>query len=193
MDQIVDFEAVIRLASEGDIAAIELLWIRHQPALLGWLTALAPRLGEDVASETWIDVMEGLAKFTGGEPRFRSWLFTIGRRRLIDRQRRSIRRPDRFAASNAEMVQDDDASRHALRTVESEQAVAQIVAILPKDQAEVVLLRVLGGLGVVQVADVLGKSPGAVRVLQHRGLRKLSVALSFDFQETSTKKCSEEV
>ncbi len=56
----------------------------------------------------------------------------------------------------------------------TETVVARVVATLTHDQAEVVLLRVVGGLQVSQVAAMMGKRPGTVRVLQHRGLRRLS-------------------
>ena len=49
---------------------------------------------------------------------------------------------------------------------------------LPPDQAEVVLLRVLGELEVEQVADIVGKSKGAVRVAQHRALQRLQQAFA---------------
>ena len=48
------------------------------------------------------------------------------------------------------------------------------IAMLPASQADVVLLRVLGGLSVGEVAKILDKRPGAVRVLQHRALRTLA-------------------
>jgi len=53
-----------------------------------------------------------------------------------------------------------------------------VTATLSADQAEVVLLRVLGGLGVEQVAELVGKRPGTVRVLQHRALRRLHAELA---------------
>ena len=53
-------------------------------------------------------------------------------------------------------------------------AIDALVADLPPDQAEVVLLRVVAGLGVDEVAEIMGKRPGTVRVLQHRALRRLA-------------------
>ena len=59
-----------------------------------------------------------------------------------------------------------------------EEAAALVVRTLPADQADVVLLRVLGGLEVAEVARILGKKPGTIRVLQHRGLRTLAQRLT---------------
>lgn len=71
-------------------------------------------------------------------------------------------------------MDDLDAATEAIESIEAQRAVEQINSILTPDQAEVVLLRVIGGLDVDQVADVLGKKAGTIRVLCHRGLRKLA-------------------
>jgi RNA polymerase sigma-70 factor (ECF subfamily) len=51
------------------------------------------------------------------------------------------------------------------------------VAALPEDQAEIIVLRVVAGLGAPEVAQIVGKTPGAVRVAAHRGLRRLAAVL----------------
>ena len=62
----------------------------------------------------------------------------------------------------------------AMARMATEAVIAHVIAVLSPDQAQVVLLRVVGGLRVSQVAELLGKQPGTVRVLQHRGLRRLA-------------------
>jgi RNA polymerase sigma-70 factor (ECF subfamily) len=137
-----------------------------------------PRAAEDLEGEVWLAVAQGLARFSGGEESFRAWVFSIARRRLADYRRTAVRRAtfpapmeelDRPTRSGPEAIVLDDLSAEA--------AVEFVVATLPPDQAEVVLLRVLGGLGVTEVAEILGKRPGTVRVLQHRALRRLHSAL----------------
>jgi len=66
-----------------------------------------------------------------------------------------------------------DVEEEAMAGLTTEAAIARI-ATLPPDQAEVVLLRILGGLSVREVAAITGKRPGTVRVLQHRALRRLA-------------------
>ena len=66
----------------------------------------------------------------------------------------------------------------AMANLTADAATSRIAAVLPPDQAEVLLLRVLGDLSVKQVAAVVGKRPGAVRALQHRALSRLSRDLS---------------
>lgn len=67
-----------------------------------------------------------------------------------------------------------DSSEEAVEALAADEAVRMLAAGLSRDQAEVVILRVLGGLSVEDVAAVLGKRPGTVRVLQHRALRRLA-------------------
>ena len=56
----------------------------------------------------------------------------------------------------------------------------RVIADLPTDQAEAIVLRVVAGLGVDRVAAIMGKRPGTVRVLTHRGLRRLADRLGAD-------------
>jgi RNA polymerase sigma-70 factor (ECF subfamily) len=134
--------------------------------------------GEDLVSETWLDAAAGLDRFQGEEWAFRQWLFTIARRRLIDHRRRKERSPSARAYLDGfgERPGPDDTEAAVLAGHETEAALARIAA-LPPDQAEVVLLRVVTGLGVADVAEIAGKKPGAVRVLQHRALQRLAEQL----------------
>ena len=174
------FEDLLPRAKAGDRSAIGHIWRTHQPRLLGWLKAVAPDVAEDLASETWFEVVRAFSRFKGNEADFRSWLFATARRRLIDHRRRAARRPDPLTAVMPEVVDYSNPEDAALNALGSEQAVQMILSVLPPDQAEVVLLRVLGGLDAAHAAEVLGKQAGAVRVLQHRGLRKLAEVLQAD-------------
>ena len=71
----------------------------------------------------------------------------------------------------------DDTAAAALDNLSTEEALA-LIATLPSQQAEVIVLRVIAGLDVAQVARLIGKRPGAVRAAAHRGLRVLAVRLS---------------
>ncbi|MFN8028120.1 MAG: sigma-70 family RNA polymerase sigma factor [Acidimicrobiia bacterium] len=86
------------------------------------------------------------------------------------RRRPSI--PRRCATRSWRRTPSDD----VLDALGTEEALA-IVSTLPPDQAEVVALRTIGGLDVQQVAEVIGKRPGTVRVLAHRGLKNLAKTL----------------
>jgi RNA polymerase sigma-70 factor (ECF subfamily) len=173
------FEAVLAAATDGDELAFGVLWRDLQPALLRYLNALAPGSGEDLASETWLRVVRALGSFTGDERAFRAWVFTVARHRAVDRWRRTTRRHDELVPLDAlaDLPAADDPAGAAVDAISSRAALARI-ATLPPDQAEVVLLRVVAGLEVAEVAAITGKRPGNVRVLAHRALRRLADQLS---------------
>lgn len=169
---------MLRAAAKGDESAFARLWRDAHPPLLRYLRVLAGDAAEDVAGEVWLEVARGLARFRGGELQFRGWLLTTARRRVTDMRRRDTRRPVRLTADAGELDRPgaDDTAAAALDNLSTEAAIA-LIATLPQDQAEVIILRVIAGLDVRQVARIVGKRPGAVRVAAHRGLRSLAARL----------------
>jgi RNA polymerase sigma-70 factor, ECF subfamily len=172
---------VLAAAAAGDELAFGILWRDLQPGLLRYLNALAPGAGEDLASETWLRVVKGLGRFSGDERAFRAWVFTVARHRAVDRWRRGTRRRDEPVSLDAlvDLPAPDDPAGAAVDALSTRAAVA-LIATLPPDQAEVVLLRVVAGLEVAEVAAITGKRPGNVRVLAHRALRRLAERLGED-------------
>jgi len=169
---------MLAAAREGDEAAFGCLFRDVQPALLRYLRVMAPEAAEDVAGELWLQVVTGLAAFRGGEDAFRGWLFTIARHRAIDWSRRQAgRRTVPLSRSGAaEQLAGPDTADVALEAI-STHAVLALISALPPDQAEIIVLRVVAGLDTGAVARLVGKSPGAVRVAAHRGLRRLAAAV----------------
>ena len=167
------FEAVLDGARRADEHAFALLYTDLHPALLRYLRGMAYELAEDAASEAWLEVARGLDSFRGPEKAFRGWVFAIARRKLIDRVRYETRRPtatwddlDAIAPMErdaADLVVEADSTQNALA----------LVRTLPRDQAEAVLLRVIGDLEYAEIAVIMDRTAGAVRVLVHRGLRRL--------------------
>ena len=169
-----DFAQVLADAQGGSEDQFAVLWRDANPALLRYLRVLAPEGAEDIAAETWVHVVRGLARFTGDEAAWRAWLFTTARRRLIDQARLRKRHPAEPLddVSAAEMPRTPDAAQIALENLATESAMA-LVSQLPPPQAEVIMLRVVAGLDTEAVAELLGKTPGNIRVMAHRGLKKL--------------------
>jgi RNA polymerase sigma-70 factor (ECF subfamily) len=161
----------------GDESGFLLLWDELQPRLLRYLQVLGCDDVDDVAGETWFQVVRDMHKFKKGNAEdFRAWLFTIGRHRAIDAARSRTRFREKVLTS--EMVPQPPTTGNpvedeVLHGVSTRQALALLASLSP-DQAEVVALRVIAGLDTEAVARILRKSPGAVRVALHRGLRALS-------------------
>lgn len=149
--------------------------------LLRYLTALVGSDAEDIASETWLQITRDLAKFDGDAEGFRGWAATIARHRAMDHLRAVRRRIQPVADVQAmvDLVAGEDTANEAIRAMSTDAAVAMI-ASLPRDQAESVMLRVVMGLSAEAAGAVLGKRAGAVRTSAHRGLRRLAERLSVD-------------
>jgi RNA polymerase sigma-70 factor (ECF subfamily) len=169
-----DFARVLADAQGGSEDQFAVLWRDTNPALLRYLRVLAPDNAEDIAAETWVHVIRGLPRFIGDEAAWRAWLFTTARRRLIDQARTRKRHPAEALddVSAAEMPRSPDAAQLALDNLATKSAIA-LLAQLPPPQAEVIMLRVVAGLDTDAVAELLGKTPGNIRVMAHRGLKKL--------------------
>jgi RNA polymerase sigma-70 factor, ECF subfamily len=172
------FATTLASAQAGAEWALAQLYRDLHPRILRYLRAMEPGEAEDLASEVWLDVAAGLGRFEGDDHAFRAWTFTIARRRLLDLGRQRTRRATSPAPVETLVghAGTGDVEQEAMAALGTEAALARI-ATLPSDQAEVVLLRVLAGLGVDEVAEIMGKRPGTVRVLQHRALKRLAPAI----------------
>lgn len=170
------YHHALEAARHGSPWGLGFLYRQFQPGLLRLLLVIAPHQAEDIASDVWLDAAREVGRFTGDERAFRGWLATIARHRVIDASRRAARRPVSTAAPDrlAGRPGPEGTEEEAVDRLASVSAIARVVSVLTPEQADVVLMRVVGGLDVDEVARVLGKQPGAVRSLQHRALRRLA-------------------
>jgi len=175
-DDDVAFDEVLAAARAGDERAVEWLFIRLQPRLLRFLVAHEVRAADDIAGEVWLAVATHISGFVGGWPEFRSWVFSIARRRLADYRRTAVRR--RTDVAEAKLFElrptPETAEEVALDTMSGQDAARLIASSLRGDQAEVLLLRLLADLDVDQVAEMMNHTANWVRVTQHRALRNLA-------------------
>ena len=175
-----EFDTVLAAAQARAEWAISALYREFHPLLLRYLMAQDRSAGEDLAAEVWVAATPRLADFQGDESGFRAWLFTIARRRLIEHRRRmGRRRTDPVAPDDlADWAGRHDPEATVVTAISAQEAIDRLVDELSPEQAEVVLLRVVGGLDAAEVGRIIDKSPGAVRVMQHRALRQLGAAFS---------------
>jgi RNA polymerase sigma-70 factor (ECF subfamily) len=172
-----DFAEVLARAQAGDEEAFSRLWLDLNPRLVRYLRLEPGQHAEDLAAETWVTVVKGLKRFRGDEDAWRAWVFTTARRRALDEARRRSRRPQTSgpeALADLVAPADPGTAGEAGDVAEA----LQLLATLPPLQAEVLALRVIAELPVDTVAAMLGRTPGAVRVAAHRGLRTLAATLS---------------
>lgn len=178
------FASVLAAAQCGAEWAWAALYRDLQPPLLRYLRAQEPVEAEDIAADAWVDAARGVTRFAGDDSAFRCWLFTIARRRVVDLRRARARRNTNPTGLTELLDQAD--TTDAFMAVEDREALAWL-ATLPPAQAEVVLLRVVGGLDASEVAAVTGRKPGTVRVMQKRALERLARLAPFEAGTRVTK------
>lgn len=171
----------VRAAQAGDEQAFRLVFRTVQPLLLRYLRVMVGGDGsdaEDIASEAWLQIARDLHTFHGDGDAFRGWAATIARNRALDHLRARRRRPtaDLPVEELLELPAGDDTEASVLAGLATRQAL-DLIAGLPRDQAEAVLLRVVLQLDAESAAKVLGKRAGTVRMAAHRGLRRLAKLL----------------
>jgi RNA polymerase sigma-70 factor, ECF subfamily len=166
-------------AAQADSAAFATLYRRYLDRVYGYAFY---QLGdhhdaEDVTERTFMAALRALPDFHDQGSTFRAWLFRIAHNTIANAHRSRARRrteplPDDFqpAAPNA-----DPAGQVALADELHE--VRRVVAQMPDDRRQVILLRFVDDLSTAEIAEVLDRSPGAVRVLLHRSLRDLAARL----------------
>ena len=168
-DDGLDSELIARW-KDGDQRAASALVARHASALARFAVASGERNEVDeLVQDTFVRAFNSLDGFRG-ESSFRTWLFTIERRLLVDRRRSEKRRRDRVE------IQEDDASTEydALDGVvasETERRMRQAMSRLSPMQKEVFTLRVAEGLSYREIAAAVGTTEGAARVHYHNAMR----------------------
>lgn len=151
------------------------LWRTFNPPLVRYLGVKAGRHdAEDLASITWLEVVRGLGRFEGDEADFRAWIFTIARHRYLDQRRKERRRPRTVPHVDVDVAGDVDSTYREIETADGTRRALDMIAKLSPEQADAVMLRVVADLDVNSVARIMHKRPGTVRVLAHRGIRRLA-------------------
>ena len=168
------FESVLGAARTGAEWAWTDLYRNFAPGVLGYLRAQRVPEPEDLTAEVFFQVVKSLGQFEGNEAQFRSWVFVIAHRKIIDDSRFRKRRPadpapfetiePRVATGNVEDEALDGLTELYFR---------RLIFDLTPEQRDVMLMRILGGLTVPEVAAAMGKRPGAVEALQRRALAQL--------------------
>ena len=166
-------EDVVDAARTGAPDALRTVYELLAPAVVGYLRARGASEPEDLCSEVFLAVLPRIPALTGGAPGLRTLVFSVAHARLVDDLRRRSRR-----GPVVPYQPDEDTRRAASAEAEAVDAVLTgevraLLATLPDDQRDVLLLRIVSDLTVDQVAEVIGRSPGAVKQLQRRGLLAL--------------------
>lgn len=162
-------------AAQADRAAFGALYRRYLDRVYGYCFYL---LGdhhdaEDATERTFMAALAAIDRYRDEGSTFRSWLFRIAHNQLVNALRSRGRRRARSLDDVAEPIADVDPAG-VVGIAEESRRLRRALEALPDDRRQVVILRFVDGLSAREIGAVLGRSEGAVRVLQHRALRQLA-------------------
>ena len=161
-----EIDELVREASKGSDNAFLALWKFFYPKVLNYLRRFTKE-AEDICSEAWIKIAGAIKGFPGDGSAFQAWIFTIARNLVIDHSRKEKRRGTPYELREEDWVTTDSTSIE----------ITDLLDRLPSEQAEIIMLRVVIGFSVDEVAQITGKSEANVRVIAHRGLNALQKEL----------------
>lgn len=148
------------------------------PSVTGYLRAQGAAEPEDLAADVFLQAVKAVKRFQGNGAAFRSWIFCIAHNKLVDDSRYRKRRPVEPVAEPVDGAVAPVAVEDQVLLHLAEDRVRSLLDHLTLDQRNVLLLRIVGGLTVDEVARALGKNPPAVKALQRRGLACLKREIS---------------
>lgn len=171
-----DFTAELAAARRGEQWAWSRIYRRLAGPVTGYLSRRGAAEPQDVAAEVFLQIASGIDRFDGDWSSFKSWVFVIAHRRLIDERRRVSRRPPTIPVKEGHAV-GGDVEEETLEVL-SDDRVDELLDGLTDLQREVLLLRVVADLSLEEVAGVIGKKVGAVKALQWRALESIRRKIS---------------
>lgn len=182
-DETTAIGALVHRAVDGDaqathdlLAHVHPLALRYCRSRLNRLPGDARHFVEDLAQEVCVAVLMALPRYKDTGRPFEAFVFAIAGHKVADLQRAAMRHPGSTAVPSDEMPErpDDSLGPEERALLSSDAAWAKkLLANLPESQRELLVLRVAVGLTAEETGRMLGMSPGAVRVAQHRALSRL--------------------
>ncbi len=174
-------------AAQADPARFEALYRKYlaQVYSFAYYELRDHHEAEDATERTFLAALANLARFQerarpadgAGASTFRVWLFQIARNAVAERRRRQRRRPESPLEAAATVADAHDVEASAIQR-DSTAAALGAISRLPADRRRALILRFVDEMSTPEIAGILGRSEGAVRVLIHRALR--SVARDLD-------------
>lgn len=166
-----DAELVLR-AKTGDQGAFTQIYERYAPAIYRYILFRVREieLAEDLQAEVFLRMLEGIDRYEDRGWPVSSWLYRIAHDRTIDTMRRHSKR---HQVPLEDWEGSCDGPEQAVSARLEHEELCGMLNNLTADQRQVIQLRFLADMSVQEVATRLGRSEGAVKGLQHRGIQSL--------------------
>ncbi len=169
---------VVAAAAAGDGSAMRTIYLALAPRVNGYLRAKGVADHEAVTNDVFLALLPKVSTIAGGAEGLQRLVFTIAHARMADEHRARARRPESVEYKPQEDTRTSESAEDDAHVRISTQRVVEVLDALPDDQREVLMLRIVADLSLAQVADVIGRSTGAVKQLQRRALITVRQVLS---------------
>jgi len=162
---------LVKRAAGGDLEAFgELYNIYVEPIYRYVFHQVKDRMtAEDVTEDVFIKAWKAIGSCEGKEQTFLSWLYRIAHNHIID----NLRRQRKYLSTDVETVAEPSSPEFGVEGRQEQQEVLEAISELPQNQKQVIILKFIEGLDNKEIGEIIGKSQGAVRVLQMRALATL--------------------
>lgn len=171
--------ALVELARGGDSEAFGLLYDHYHSAVYRFLyyRVGSVALAEDLASETFFRALRSMSTFRWQGKDFGAWLMTIARNLTADHYKAGRTRLEKTTEDMSDLDASTEGPEGAVLATLTNEALLEALGQLPKEQQECLIMRFLQGMSIAETAQVLGRSDGAIKQLQLRGVRNLAKLL----------------
>lgn len=163
---------LVQLAQNGDEEAFGALYDQHAQAVFRFL---AGNLGnsqeaEDLTTEVFLRIWKALPDYESSGTPFSAFIFRIARNMLIDRYRADGRRQPVVSIDDIGLEEVLADPEQKIPDPQEYQTLHTALQSVRSDYREVLVLRFLNDFSIEEIAELMQRSPGAIRVLQHRAL-----------------------
>jgi RNA polymerase sigma-70 factor (ECF subfamily) len=173
-------QKLIRAAQRGDTRAFGELYSAYVHDIYRYILFRvgSPELAQDLTADVFLRAVEGLAKYQDRQIPLLAWLYRIAHARVIDHYRRTRRVGEQEDIDEVDISTDEADLDTDLMSDFQQRKVHEALRKLPSDQQQVLLLRFIEGYNIQQTADILGKTIGAVKMIQRRALQAMNFELT---------------
>jgi RNA polymerase sigma-70 factor (ECF subfamily) len=168
--------ALVELARGGDSEAFGQLYDHYHPSVYRFLyyRVGSVQLAEDLTAETFFRALRSMSSFRWQGKDFGAWLMTIARNLTTDHFKAGRTRLETTTEDMSTLDTTTEGPEGAVLASLTNEALLEALCELPAEQRECLVMRFLQGLSIAETAEVLGRSSGAVKQLQLRGVRNLA-------------------
>lgn len=168
--------SLVELARSGDKAAFGELYDHYQGAVFRFLyyRVSSSTLAEDLTAETFFRALRGMSSFRWQGRDFGAWLMTIARNLAADHFKAGRTRLEQTTEDTEALDSTTEGPEQEVLALLTSETLRDALAQLPPEQRECVIMRFLDGLSIAETAENMGRSVGAIKQLQLRGVRNLA-------------------